>query len=199
MNKRTIRVIIDMLIAIVISVSAHQLLGLILSAFEGFHVTFILIPLIWLALRHGASTAILAAVITGLINGLIEFHYTEWINIILYEILPLLVSGLAGFFAKYTQKTLNNRRLTSTYLNISTASLLVTLAYLTLKFFIVPMGTGDLTELDIVDSEFWISFIIMTVLTAGILSVIAKVMPRWIIPARSKYLSRKETSSLLND
>lgn len=199
MNKRTIRVIIDMLIAIVISVSAHQLLGLILSAFEGFHVTFILIPLIWLALRHGASTAILAAVITGLINGLIEFHYTEWINIILYEILPLLASGLAGFFAKYTQKTLNNRRLTSTYLNISTASLLVTLAYLTLKFFIVPMGTGDLTELDIVDSEFWISFIIMTVLTAGILSVIAKVMPRWIIPARSKYLSRKETSSLLND
>ncbi len=199
MNKRTIRVIIDMLIAIVISVSAHQLLGLILSAFEGFHVTFILIPLIWLALRHGASTAILAAVITGLINGLIEFHYTEWINIILYEILPLLASGLAGFFAKYTQKTLNNRRLTSTYLNISTASLLVTLAYLTLKFFIVPMGTGDLTELDIVGSEFWISFIIMTVLTAGILSVIAKVMPRWIIPARSKYLSRKETSSLLND
>ena len=199
MNKRTIRVIIDMLIAIVISVSAHQLLGLILSAFEGFHVTFILIPLIWLALRHGASTAILAAVITGLINGLIEFHYTEWINIILYEILPLLASGLAGFFAKYTQKTLNNRRLTSTYLNISTASLLVTLAYLTLKFFIVPMGTGDLTKLDIVGSEFWISFIIMTVLTAGILSVIAKVMPRWIIPARSKYLSRKETSSLLND
>lgn len=199
MNKRTIRVIIDMLIAIVISVSAHQLLGLILSAFEGFHVTFILIPLIWLALRHGASTVILAAVITGLINGLIEFHYTEWINIILYEILPLLASGLAGFFAKYTQKTLNNRRLTSTYLNISTASLLVTLAYLALKFFIVPMGTGDLTELDIVGSEFWISFIIMTVLTAGILSVIAKVMPRWIIPARSKYLSRKETSSLLND
>ena len=199
MNKRTIRVIIDMLITIVISVSAHQLLGMILSAFEGFHVTVILIPLIWLALRHGASTAILAAVITGLINGLIEFHYTEWINIILYEILPLLASGLAGFFAKYTQKTLNNRRLTSTYLNISTASLLVTLAYLTLKFFIVPMGTGDLTELDILGSEFWIIFIIMTVLTAGILSVIAKVMPRWIIPARSKYLSRKETSSLLND
>ena len=199
MNKRTIRVIIDMLIAIVISVSAHQLLGMILSAFEGFHLTVILIPLIWLALRHGASTAILAAVITGLINGLIEFHYTEWINIILYEILPLLASGLAGFFAKYTQKTLNNRRLTSTYLNISTASLLVTLAYLTLKFFIVPMGTGDLTELDIVGTEFWISFIAMTVLAAVILSVIAKVMPRWIIPARSKYLSRKETSSLLND
>lgn len=199
MNKRTIRVIIDMLITIVISVSAHQLLGMILSAFEGFHVTVILIPLIWLALRHGASTAILAAVITGLINGLIEFHYTEWINIILYEILPLLASGLAGFFAKYTQKTLNNRRLTSTYLNISTASLLVTLGYLALKFFIVPMGTGDLTELDIVGTEFWISFIIMTVLAAVTLSVIAKVMPRWIIPTRSKYLSRKETSSLLND
>lgn len=199
MNKRTIRVIIDMLIAIVISVSAHQLLGMIVSAFEGFHLTVILIPLIWLALRHGASTAILAAVITGLINGLIEFHYTEWINIILYEILPLLASGLAGFFAKYTQKTLNNRRLTSTYLNISTASLLVTLGYLALKFFIVPMGTGDLTELDIVGTEFWISFIAMTVLAAVILSVIAKVMPRWIIPARSKYLSRKETSSLLND
>lgn len=199
MNKRTIRVIIDMLITIVISVSAHQLLGMILSAFEGFHVTVILIPLIWLALRHGASTAILAAVITGLINGLIEFHYTEWINIILYEILPLLASGLAGFFAKYTQKTLNNRRLTSTYLNISTASLLVTLGYLALKFFIVPMGTGDLTELDIVGTEFWISFIIMTFLAAVTLSVIAKVMPRWIIPTRSKYLSRKETSSLLND
>lgn len=199
MNKRSIRVVMDMLIAIAIGVSAHQLLGMVLSSFNGYIIPIILIPLIWLALRHGASTAILAAAMTGLINGLIEFHFTEWINIILYEILPLLASGLAGFFAKYTQKTLNNRRLSSTYLNISTASLLVTLGYFALKFFVVPMGTGDLTELDIVGPGFWISFAITAVLAAVLLCAIAKTMPRWIIPARSKYLSRKETSSLLND
>lgn len=199
MNKRSIRVVMDMLIAIAIGVSTHQLLGRLLSSFDGYVIPIILLPLVWLALRHGASTAILAAVIIGLINGLIEFHFTEWINIILYDILPLLASGLAGFFAKYTQKTLNNRRLNSTYLNITTASLLVILGYFVLKFFIVPMGTGGLTELDIMGSGFWISFGITTILAAVILCTIAKTMPRWIIPARSKYLSRKETSSLLND
>lgn len=199
MNKRSIRVIVDMLIAIAIAIATHQLLGMLLSSVDEIIIPIILIPLIWLGLRHGASTAILAAAITGLINGLIEFHFTEWINIILYEILPLLVSGLAGFFAKYTQKTLNNRRLKSTYLNISTASLLVTLGYFFLRFFLVPMGTGDLTTLDIVGTSFWISFAITTVVAAVILCSIAKTMPRWIIPARSKYLSRKETSSLLND
>ncbi|MGO4927299.1 energy-coupled thiamine transporter ThiT [Fundicoccus sp. Sow4_F4] len=199
MNKRSIRVVIDMLIAIAIGVSAHQLLGMLLATFNGYIFPIILIPLIWLALRHGASTAIVAAAIAGLINGLIEFHFTEWINIILYDILPLLASGLAGFFAKYTQKTLNNRRLNSTYLNITTASLLVILGYFVLKFFIVPMGTGGLTELDIMGSGFWISFGITTILAAVILCTIAKTMPRWLIPARSKYLSRKETSSLLND
>lgn len=199
MNKRSIRVVIDMLIAIAIGVSAHQLLGMLLATFNGYIFPIILIPLIWLALRHGASTAIVAAAIAGLINGLIEFHFTEGINIILYEILPLLAVGLAGFFAKYTQKTLNNRRLKSTYLNIVTASILVTFGYFALRFFIVPMGTGDLTELDIVGLNFWISFIITAVLAAVILCAIAKTMPRWLIPARSKYLSRKETSSLLND
>lgn len=199
MNKRSIRVVIDMLIAIAIGVSAHQLLGVLLATFNGYIFPIILIPLIWLALRHGASTAIVAAAIAGLINGLIEFHFTEWINIILYEILPLLAAGLAGFFAKYTQKTLNNRRLKSTYLNIVTASILVTFGYFALRFFIVPMGTGDLTELDIVGLNFWISFIITAVLAAVILCAIAKTMPRWLIPSRSKYLSRKETSSLLND
>ena len=199
MNKRSIRVVIDMLIAIAIGVSAHQLLGVLLATFNGYIFPIILIPLIWLALRHGASTAIVAAAIAGLINGLIEFHFTEWINIILYDILPLLASGLAGFFAKYTQKTLNNRRLNSTYLNITTASLLVILGYFVLKFFIVPMGTGGLTELDIMGSGFWISFGITTILAAVILCTIAKTMPRWLIPARSKYLSRKESSSLLND
>lgn len=199
MNKRSIRVIVDMLIAIAIAISTHQLLGMLLFSVDGMIIPIILIPLIWLGLRHGTSTAILAAVIAGLINGLIEFHFTEWINTILYEILPLLASGLAGFFAKYTQKTLNNRRLKSTYLNISTASLLVTLGYFFLRFFLVPMGTGDLTTLDIVGTSFWISFAITAVLAAVILCSIAKTMPRWIIPARSKYLSRKETSSLLND
>lgn len=199
MKKRSIRVGIDMLIAIVLAVSTHQLLGLLLASFSGFVIPVVLIPLIWLGLRRGASTAILAAAIAGLINGLIDFHFTEWVNIILYEILPLLSTGLAGLFAKYTQKTLNNRRLKSTYLNITTASILVTFVYFALKFVVVPMGTGDLTQLDIVGSGFWISVAIIAALSAVVLCSLAKAMPKWIIPARSKYLSRKETSSLLND
>lgn len=199
MKKRSIRVGIDMLIAIALAVSTHQLLGLLLASFSGFVIPVVLIPLIWLGLRRGASTAILAAAIAGLINGLIDFHFTEWVNIILYEILPLLSTGLAGLFAKYTQKTLNNRRLKSTYLNITTASILVTFVYFALKFVVVPMGTGDLTQLDIVGSGFWISVAIIAALSAVVLCSLAKAMPKWIIPARSKYLSRKETSSLLND
>lgn len=199
MNKRSIRLVFDMILAIAISVSVHQLFEFIFNGFTNLHFSLVLVPLIWLALRYGASTAVLAAAMTGLINGLIDFHFSEWVNIILYEILPLLSSGLAGLFAKYTQKTLNNRRLKSTYLNISTASILVTLAYFALKFFIVPMGTGNLTELSISKLEFWASFALMAVAAAVLLCTAAKAMPSWIIPARTKYLTRKETSSLLND
>lgn len=199
MNKRTIRIFLDMLLATILSVASHLLLAMAFESFDGLHISLVLVPLIWLALRHGASTAIIASTIVGLINGLFEFHYTEWVNIILYEILPLYASGLAGMFSKYTQKTLNNRRYASTYLNIITASILVTVVYFAIKFFLVPLGMGEAITVAFKQPNVWISLASMILAAGLLLCGIAKALPKWIIPPRSKYLSRKETSSLLND
>lgn len=199
MNKRTLRILLDMFIAIAISVTTHRLMLIAMASFEGLTISLILVPLIWLALRHGAAPAILASTIVGIINGLIDFHFTEWVNIILYEILPLYASGLAAVFSKYTQKTLNNRRYASTYLNISTASILVTLVYFTVKHFLVPLGLGEPMDYRLNQANLWISLGIMIAAAIVILCGIAKALPKWIIPPRSKYLSRKETSRLLND
>lgn len=199
MNKRTIRIFVDMLLAIILSVASHRILSMAFASIEGLQISLVLIPLIWLGLRHGAPAAIIASTVVGLLNGLFEFHFTEWVNIILYEILPLYASGLAAVFSKYTQKTLNNRRYSSTYLNITTASMLVTVIYFGIKFFLVPLGMGEPIKMTFNQPNFWISLASMIAVASLMLCGIAKTLPKWIIPPRSKYLSRKETSSLLND
>ena len=49
------------------------------------------------------------------------------------------------------------------------------------------------------DGGFWLSAVIIAALTFVVLCLMARLKAQTIIPKRSKYLSRKETSSLLND
>lgn len=154
-----------------------------------------LLPFILLALRHSVSTAVVAVGVAGM--KFIGVKQSFQLETIVETLLPLMSVGIAGFFAKYTQKTLNNRRLSSTFLNIGTAVLLVLVAYNLLHIatqiaFQSVMPSVSLMNLVV---ELLIGWAVQT----GILCVAAKWLPKVIIPPRSRYLSRKETTSLLND
>ncbi|MCW6661812.1 energy-coupled thiamine transporter ThiT [Aerococcaceae bacterium NML201209] len=191
MNARTIKLLQEMLLAIVISVGlevgAHYL--------SLPYMALSLLPLIWLALRYSGATAVIAGAVAGLTGGLILYGLAEPLKLIVLAILPVLVVGVAGFFAKYTQKTLNNRRLSSTYLNIVTATVLVAKLYYAIRFGISPLALGMPSTL----VAQWLGVLVTIAVISIVLCVGAKLNAKLIIPKRSKYLSRKETSILLND
>ncbi|MCW6659848.1 energy-coupled thiamine transporter ThiT [Aerococcaceae bacterium NML191292] len=191
MNARTIKLLQEMLLAIVVSVGlevgAHYL--------SLPYMALSLLPLIWLALRYSGATAVIAGAVAGLTGGLILYGLAEPLKLIVLAILPVLVVGVAGFFAKYTQKTLNNRRLSSTYLNIVTATVLVAILYYAVRFGISPLALGMPATLVLQ----WLGVLITIAVISIVLCVGAKLNAKLIIPKRSKYLSRKETSILLND
>ncbi|MDO4774632.1 MAG: energy-coupled thiamine transporter ThiT [Aerococcaceae bacterium] len=191
MNARTIKLLQEMLLAIAVSVGlevgAHYL--------SLPYMALSLLPLIWLALRYSGATAVIAGAVAGLTGGLILYGLAEPFKLIVLAILPVLVVGVAGFFAKYTQKTLNNRRLSSTYLNIVTATVLVAVLYYAVRFGISPLALGIPATLMVQ----WLGVLITIAVISIVLCVGAKLNAKLIIPKRSKYLSRKETSILLND
>ena len=190
MNARVLRLIQDMLLAIVVSVVLEY--GLL---HVKLHIALALCPLIWLALRHGGPTGIVAATIKGVVTGLLLGQADNIAQFVLMFITPVLSVGIAGFFAKYTQKTLNNRRLSSTYLNIVTATILVTIAYYILR--IITSSLPVVQEL--ASSSLWMGVVMTIVVISLTLCLAARLNKQTIIPRRSKYLSRKETTSLLND
>lgn len=200
MNKRTIRLLIDGLIATALVV-LWRASGFEWQSTEMLGVTLAigLLPLIWLGLRHGSATAIVFAAIAGAINLVLSRPEWDWMTKILTEVTPLLAAGIAGFFAKYTQKTLNNSRLSSTYLNIVTANLLVSLVYFAVRYVVMPMILPVVDALAINQLPLWGGWLATTVIAAVVLIVMARINQGLIIPKRSKYLSRKETSRLLND
>lgn len=199
MNKRVIRILTDCLIAMIL-VIVWRMTGLEqLGVQKGFVFSLITLPLIWLGLRHGGSAAVVVAFLAGAVNALIFIQGLTVVQRILIEIVPLLVVGISGFFAKYTQKTLNNRRLSSMRLNIFTASILVTFGYYALRYVLLPVSS-------IIDEQplwtsinFWAGWIASALIMGILLSIMAQLKPEWLIPKRSRYLSRKETSRLLND
>ena len=190
MNKHTVRRLRDVLLAIVLSL-AISIAWLKLGELP-LHTALVVLPLIWVGLRHGGANAVVVGLITGAIAG----HFGDIVSTALIDVLPYTAAGLAGFFAKYTQKTLNNRRYSSTYLNMGTASLLVVASFLAIKVGMlwlmqqeIPFtwGTAALAGL-----EAWaLAFVILVVL--------ARTNVEAIIPKRSRYLTRREVSRLLND
>lgn len=207
MNRRSRQLIIDAMIAIILSTiltfvtySLGYHLSLMMLFFE-----WGIIPIIWFSFRQGPVAAVLTAAIQGLISGLIIWytdgfeHASLFMFLILGQVLPYISLSVAGFFAKYTQKTLNNRRYSSTYLNIVTGTTLAVLAYYFIRFALIPWVFRYASELNVLDGGFWLSAVIIAALTFVVLCLMARLKAQTIIPKRSKYLSRKETSSLLND
>lgn len=199
MNQRTRSMLLDSLYAIVLGLILAVAAQYVSSFIPGDYSGLAMLPLIWLALRYGSPLAIISALLTGLIVGFTRQGFTDWLSVLLEEVLPLLTVGFAGLFAKYTQKTLNNRRYSSTYLNIFTGALLSTASYMFIKFWLTPLALDEISLLQINGWEFWLSLVVVWLIIGLVILIMARSNPKLIIPKRTKYLSRKETSSLLND
>lgn len=199
MNQRTRSILMDSLFAIVLSLILAVASQYVSSFVPGDYIGIAMLPLVWLAYRFGSPTAILSALLAGLIIGFTRQGMTNWLAIILEEVLPLLSVAFAGLFAKYTQKTLNNRRYSSMYLNIFTGSLLSTVGFMVIRFWLSPLALNEIPLLQISGWEFWLSLAVIWLVIAVVIVIMARANPKLIIPNRTKYLSRKETSSLLND
>ena len=197
MNRKAQRLLIDMLIAIVLSCLLTALMNTLDSPWNLF---LGLGPLIWLTFRQGGPAGILAAGLTGLVSAfIIKGDSQDLALLVARDVFPLLTVGLAGFFAKYTHKTLNNRRYSSTYLNLVTGTLVSTLAYYLLIYLVEIFILNQTPRLALNQVDFYLSWLLTAGLIGGILVLLARFAPKTIIPKYSKYLSRKETSSLLND
>ncbi|MFL2128598.1 energy-coupled thiamine transporter ThiT [Ruoffia sp. FAM 26255] len=199
MNQRTRSMLLDSLYAIVLGLILAVAAQYVSSFIPGDYSGLAMLPLIWLALRYGSPLAIISALLTGLIVGFTRQEFTDWLSVLLEKALLLLSVGFAGLFAKYTQKTLNNRRYSSTYLNIFTGALLSTASYMFIKFWLTPLALDEISLLQINGWEFWLSLVVVWLIIGLVILIMARSNPKLIIPKRTKYLSRKETSSLLND
>lgn len=193
MNKRTLRMMTEMTLAGIIAFVLAYFSQSLANQIGGFDLALVLIPLVWLALRHGSASAILVAALIGLVDGLVKVGMSDFLVLIGQYVAPLLAVGLAGLFAKYSQKTLNNKRYSSTYLNIYTGTLLAVLVYFVIKQVLMPLALGEGIAFD------WLSALLAWLVIATLIALFARLNPDFLIPKRSKYLSRKETSSLLND
>lgn len=198
MNQKLRTTIIDMLIATVLVIAIGLLMNWLIGTAH-VYAGLVIIPIVWIALRYGSEAGIIVGALSGLILGLILFGFSSFMQAVLYHLVPLSLAGFAGVFARNTHKTLNNKRYNSTYLNIATGSLLSTLVLYLISFWLVPLILNETSLFDIRTLNYWMSLLITWVITSVILILLARFLPRVIIPKRSKFLSRKETSSLLND
>ncbi|MDK7186686.1 hypothetical protein [Facklamia hominis] len=199
MNKRLLLQIREGLLAIALTGLIFYFYSRMESSLMPYYWAVFLWPLLRFALRHGAAAAGIYGGIAGLVCGMISIPISDWLSVIVFAMIPFISVLVMGFFAKYTQKTLNNRRYSSTSLNIITGALLSNVLFYFLRFYIGPLAMGQESPLNIMTGSFWISSLVMTVVVSLLFITIAKLKPSFLIPKRSKYLSRKETSALLND
>lgn len=193
MNKKLLRLICDILLASIVTVVVY----IALIAVNIPYIGLAIVPLVWLSLRHGWTSNVIASLISGIVVGFISLSPLNIAIMMIIYVVPFIVTAISGFFAKNTQKTLNNRRYNSTYLNIATAIFVSALLFNVMRHYVVPNIMN--TVITITLTSFMLHVIIITIIGSTLLCILAKFMPKFIIPKRTKYLTRKETSSLLND
>lgn len=199
MNKRLWRLMLDLALALILCFGGHLLTNYAINSMGGIIPHIGLVALVWFALRYGWASGVLAGALAGIIIGVFDYGIRDWWDVVLLSIIPHLSVGLAGLFAKYTQKTLNNHRYSSTYLNIVTASLMTSLSFYLLRYLAIPLALGNKSELPVNELNFWLSWLTTSALCAVLLIIAGRMNHAFLIPKRTRFLSRKETSSLLND
>lgn len=161
-------------------------------------IALAMLPLVFFSLRRGMLLGLAAGIAAGVIQFFVASGGSDILENIVTNIAPLAFVGISGFFAKFTQRTLNNKRFSNAALNIVTASFFGAIVYFVWKL-IIDLFFGEGSAFDQYLRQDGISFLITFAVTAVVLLVVAKVAPKAFIPRDSRFLSRKEKSKLLND
>lgn len=153
---------------------------------------------IWYAFRRGVLAGSLSGLFTGVLIGLgtpwLLDKPIEW-TVVMILAVEGLTMGIAGGFARNLQRTLNNRRMFSVYLNLITGTILAMIA----DFVVAFLGDQFLVGRADAFTRAGIRFSISTPIILVILIVGLFVRKQWFIPKNTTYLSRHERSHLLND
>lgn len=166
----------------------------------GYSLVLAVIPLVFISLRRGLLQGLFAGGLAGILFLLFKEGSPDFSENMVTQFGPLAFIGITGLFAKYTQRTLNNKRYSNAALNIVTASFFGTLLYFVwvivgALFFAPEVASNGSNMFEMYGLSFLISFAV----TAVVLLLLAKFAPKLFIPRNTAFLSRKEKSRLLND
>ncbi|MBS4749961.1 hypothetical protein KG091_02585 [Carnobacteriaceae bacterium zg-ZUI78] len=151
-----------------------------------------MLPFITTVYRYGFSAlygvSILYGVIAGILTSII-LKQDMTINIFMFVAASLILCA-CGFFTKNIHRTVNNRRMKSVWLNIVTATVCSSLAFVGLYYVSMSMNYALISIQSIIYLEV---YMLLSVLFS------AYQYPILILTKRSPFLSSKERSKLLND
>ena len=157
-----------------------------------------ILPILFISLRRGMLQGFFAGIVTAIVAVFLNGN-ADLITNLVNQFGPYAFVGIAGFFAKFTQRTLNNKRFPNAALNIITASVLGTVvSFVWVLIGSVSSDDATLTFTDALKRE-GLSFLLIAGAAILIFLLLAKVLPQVFIPRDTPFLSRKEKSKLLND
>ena len=180
------------------------LLTFIPTTLGDYTIALAIIPIVFISLRRGMLQGLLTGILAGLLVFLIQDGSEDTVANIVVQFAPFAFIGISGIYAKFTQRTLNNKRFPNAALNIATASLFGALLYYLWHFIghvtfnadIVPEGQSVFSYFMKIDG---LSLLMTFGVTAVLLLLVAKLSPKLFVPKNTPFLSRKEKSRILND
>lgn len=120
------------------------------------------------------------------IGALIKNGTVQPYDILVYQLYQYMAIVI-GFFAKNIHRNLNNKKMTTVQLNVVAAQVISALLTIGLTFVFTNSGV---TLLD---------GVVYGINSSVLVLVLAYIKPRIILTSRSRYLTSKERSKLLND
>jgi len=169
-----------------------------------YEIVIALLPLLFVSLRRGMLLGLVSGALAGIGLFALKSQGADLAADVLNQAASFVFVGIAGFFAKFTQRTLNNKRFPNAALNIVTASFFGTLIYFVWALLSDMVSNEEAIPEGISAFAHFLpgqalSFAATFAASAVVLLLIAKFAPKAYIPKDSRFLSRKEKSKLLND
>ena len=201
MGSKAVKIMLEVLVAIAVASG----LSYIPAIGGNVLIDFAIIPLILLSLRHGGIWGAIASVLFGLLHAVLHPSGAGYIVVPFHDsVMAYGFVAFAGFFARNTVRTAFNARISSTVLNVVTASIIATFVSYGFHAIASAIGAPTLfaTEKVALASGFLgfsANFIATLVVTLVVLVTLIYVKRDIYIPKGTRYLSRKEKSHLLND
>lgn len=201
MSSKAVKIIIEVLLAVV----AATVLSFIPEQNWPVMIEFAIIPLIFVALRQGTIWGLMASILFGVVHCFVHPSGNGYLIVPLHDsLLAYGFVGIAGLFARNTVRTAFNARISSTVLNITTATIIV--SFVNFMFHAIASTIGSPTlyqtqQIALVTSltTTWPNLLATIIVSVVILVGLVYVKRSAYIPKGTRFLSRKEQSHLLND